>query len=268
MQYMQSAGTARGSAIVAARLAAGGGKYIPRSKPGAFVRQLKALVAGKKKDATDVARDTAAQSATTVSCLSSTTNFATAASGTGLFDMDGDEALINFVRIKQRISVACLEDTTPVALPGGMMMRTLVVYFKKPLLVASAAGTLPPITEVLVTDSAHALTVPDTQNSGRFNILYDKCDILGTNTVGAAAAGANPRINGVTLIEREFIVKVDKKSHFKVAGVSGTASGHYDSDVGPGQVDAGLLIMYCIPFQGDTNGTINHDITTRLNYTG
>lgn len=243
-------------------------KFVPRAKPGAFVRQLRALVAGKKKDAADVARDTAAQAATTVSCLTSTTNFATAASGTGLIDMDGDEALLNKVTFRQRISVEALLDATPVALPGGMMIRTLVVYFKKPLLVASAAGTLPPITEVLVSDTAHSLVVPDTQNAGRFVILYDKTDVLGNNTVGTAAGGLDPRVNGATLIQREFDVKVERKCHFRSAGVSGTPSGHYDSDVSPGQVDAGLLILYTIPFQGGTTGTINHDITTRLNYTG
>lgn len=242
-------------------------KFIPKPKPNAFLKQVKALVAGKRKDATDVNRDTADQSSTTISCLTSSTDFATAASGTGLLDMDGDQALINGLTLNQSLALTCLEDLTPVGL-GSAFVRTLIVYFKKPLLVASAAGTLPPITEVLVADSVASLFVPDTQNAGRFVVIYDKTDNLGTNTVSAAASGANPRVNGTNALIRRIYVKIDKNCHFKVAGVSGTPSGHYDSDVQPGQVDAGLLIMYTQVTNGATAGTITVLNRTRLNYTG
>lgn len=240
-------------------------KPIPKPAPGAFVRQLKALVAGKKRDAADVTRTTAAQTATTISCLSSSTDFATAASGTGLFDMDGDEALINSVRIMQTYTNACFEDLTPVGL-FDCYIRTLIVYFKKPLLVASAAGTLPPVTEVLVSDAVNSLIVPDTQNSGRFVIMYDQIDNMGQNTVAVAASGADARLNGRTRCIRDFTVKIDKKCHFKSPGVSGTPSGHYDSDVSPGQVDAGLLVMYVLI--NGVGGTLTCSNITRLNYTG
>lgn len=242
-------------------------KLVPKPKPNAFVRQLRALVAGKKKDAADVTRTTAAQTSTTISCLTSATDFATAASGTGLLDMDGDEALLNSVRIRQFIELECVEDVTPVGISDAMY-RTIIVYFMKPLLVASAAGTLPPITEILVSDAVSSLYVPDTQNAGRFVVLYDNTKVMGTNTVAVAATGAYPRVNGRTTSIEEFVVKIDKKAHFKANAVSGAPAGHYDSDVSPGQIDRGLLIMYTIVNTGGGAGTINMNANTRLNYTG
>lgn len=229
-----------------------------------LARQIKALVAGKRKDAADVARNTAVQSATTISCLTSSTDYATAASGTGLLDMDGDEALINTVTIAQEIKnfASVLLDPTASA-DVSDSIRTMIVWFHKPLLVASAAGTLPPVTEVLVTDSLHSLVVPDTQNSGRFTVLYDKYQDMGVNTVAVAATGAYPRVSGTNLREQQFTVKINKSCHFRTAGVSGTPSGHYDSDVSPGQIDKGLLVMYIM-----VNGSLAVNSTTRLNYTG
>lgn len=256
-------GTARGSAILAARLKA----YAPKPKANAFLRQVKALVAGKRKDATDITRDTVPQTVTTLACLTSSTAFATAASGTGLLDMDGDEALINSVLISQRITNNTVEDATPVG-HTDTIIRNLIVYFKKPLLVASAAGTLPPITEVLVTDDVMSLPVPDTQNSGRFQIMCDRKYNMGINSVAVAATGTDPQLSGTTTRINQFMCKIDKKCHFKAAGVSGTPSGHYDSDVSPGQVDAGLLVMYVLIYQAPGSGTLNVETDTRLNYTG
>jgi len=221
----------------------------PKPKANAFLRQVKALVAGKKKDAADVVRSTVNQTATTISCLTSSTDFATAASGTGLLDMDGDSALINTVRILQRIQLTCIEDLTPVGLSDAQY-RTIIVWFYKPLLVASAAGTLPPITEVLVSDNLISLVVQDTANAGRFKILYDQTDKLGTNTVAVAASGADARLNGPITINREFVVPVAKTCHFKAPVLSGTASGQYDDNVSAGQVDKGLLVMYTLQSGG------------------
>lgn len=246
--------------------AAAAAKYIPKPKPGAFARQLRALVSGKKKDATDVTRNTAGQAATTISCLTSSTAFATAASGTGLLDMDGDSALINSVHISQRLQNTTAEDLDPTG-STDLMVRTMIVWFKKPLLVASAAGTLPPVTEVLVADDLFSLVVPSTQNAGRFIVIYDKVDNLGQNSVAAAATGAYPRIGGTrNLVRRDFFVPVGKNCHFKSPGVSGTPSGHYDSDVSPGQVDTGLLVLYTLVYSG--NGTCGVQNITRVNYTG
>jgi len=249
--------------VMAARRA--GMKRVP-GRSLLLARQIKALVHGKTKDAADVARNTADHLATTSSCLTSSTDFSTAASGTGLLDMDGDEALINHITVSQTFDLQneVLLDPTST---GVEVVRTLIVWFYKPLLVASAAGTLPPITEVLVTDNHASLYVPDTQNSGRFQVLYDKTDILGNNTVTVAATGSNPRLNGKIAVRRIFKVPVNKRCHFRSAGVSGTPSGHYDSDVSNGQIDRGLLVMYTISAD-QSNGRLLVANSTRLNYTG
>lgn len=266
--YMLARGATARTAYVAGKRSAmmnsASARATPR-KQGAFVRQLKALVAGKRKDASDVNRSTAVQVATTISCLTSTTDFATAASGTGLLDMDGDEALLNSVTISQELKNTCqvrLDSSTDF----DSIVRTIVVWFYKPLLVASAAGTLPPITEVLVADNVESLYVPDTQNAGRFTILYDKNINIGTNTLAVAATGAYPRISGQNHKIHTFTVKIDKRCHFRVAGVSGTPSGHYDSDVTQGQVDRGLLVMYNVVDISATGPNVTN--ITRLNYTG
>lgn len=235
------------------------------SKPS-FVRQLKALVASKKKDAADVIRTTNAMAATSIACLTSTTNYAVAPSGTGLIDMDGDECLINSVRIKGILENACIIKLDPTGHLDARI-RKLVVWFNKPLLVASAAGTLPPITEVLLTDDINSLPVTAAANGGRFVILSNKYWNLGTNTV-ASNAGLAARIRGQSATHVDYTVKVNKMCKFKIPTVSGTPAGHYDSDIGPGQVDKGLLVCYT-QIGGTAGGfTINDNVTTRLNYTG
>lgn len=238
-----------------------------------FIRQMKALVEAKHRDATDVTRATGAQAATTISCLTSSTDFATAASGTGLLDMDGDSAQINSVHITQSLYNVGIENVNPINDGASeCFVRTILVWFFKPLLVASAAGTLPPITEVLVADLLPSLVVPDTQNAGRFTVLYDKTDRLGTNTLSVAASGSNPRINGVNTIHRDFIVKINKQIKFKANSQSGVAAaqqgGHYDSDVPGGQTDRGLLVMYTQVEGTGFAGALNVSNITRLNYTG
>lgn len=233
------------------------------SKPS-FVRQLKALVASKKKDAADVSRNTDPQTTTTLQCLTSTTNFATAASGTGLLDLDGDECLINSVQIRCNFSNATTVLLDPTATRASMV-RNIVVWFNKPLLVASAAGTLPPITEVLVTDSFDSLYVTPAANGGRFVVLSDKTFNLGINTV-ASTGGLASRVEGTTTRPFTYFVKVNKMCKFKANSVSGTPAGHYDSDVAAGQIDRGLLVMYTMVIS--SGATLNIHNNTRLNYTG
>lgn len=230
-----------------------------------FKRQLKALIASKKKDAADVTRD-ATVGATTIACLTSSTAKATAASGTGLLDMDGDEALINSVKLLGTVSYPCTVDITNAG-DDELLYRQLVVWFNKPLLVASAAGTLPPITEVLVTDSINSMPVTSAANGGRFVILSDKIYNLGTNIIGADTAVPGARINGRITHHFNYRVKVNKSCKFAANGVSGAPSGHYDSDVAAGRIDKGLLILYeqTLNAQGHTAAVA---IQTRLNYTG
>lgn len=237
---------------------------VTTARSGAFARQLKALVASKKKDAADVTRTTSGATVTTLSVLTSSTAFATAASGTGLLDCDADEVLINNVRIKGVFSQPALLDVDPASITDSCV-RKLLVWFNKPLLVASAAGTIPPITEVLVADTIESLPVTDAANGGRFKVLSDKKWWLGSNTYQAATAAGHARVSGKSAIYFDYKVKVNKMTRFAAPSVSGTPGGHYDSDVIPGRVDKGLLVLYTQYLIG---GTVNDVAYTRLNYTG
>lgn len=229
--------------------------------------QVRALIASKKRDAADVDRTVADNATTYASCLTSSTNLTTAASGTGLLDMAGDECLINNVRIKGSLENQAFLDVDPTD-QVDQIVRMMVVWFKKPLLVASAAGTLPPITEVLVTDTMDSLPVTDAANGGRFQVLSDRKWNLGTNTFAAVTAVGSARCTGKSRQPVDYTVKVNKMVKFAAPAQPGTAAGgHYDSDVAAGRVDAGLLVMYV---QTNTAGpsVSTKNIFTRLNYTG
>lgn len=239
----------------------------PPKAGASLLRQMRSLIQSKKKDAPDVTRINGTMAGTTVSCLTSSTTVATAASGTGLLDMDGDSALINWVRIRANILNECLEDVTPVGIADALV-RHIVVWYHKPLLVASAAGTLPPVTEILMTDDLRSLYVPSNRNAGRYVVLSDKTWNFGQNTVAVAATGAYPRFNGVCARQLDYVVKVNKNCHFMGNAVSGTPAGHYDSDVVAGQIDTGLLCFYTMTVGANASGTLTSVTHTRLNYTG
>lgn len=230
-----------------------------------LMRQVKALVASKKRDAPDVNRSqTYSSDAAVAQCLTSTTNASTAASGTGIMDFDGDAALINHITVKGRIHLPCYVDATPVA-QAPTTVRKLCVWYNKPLLVASAAGTLPPVTEVLVTDDIQSQFVTDSANSGRFTVLSDRMFHIGTNTVTSNDANGSARISGPLWVSLNYKIKVNKSCHFAGNCVSGTPAGHYDSDLASGRIDKGLIVMYTIGF-ASSQGPVEVS-TTRLNYT-
>lgn len=234
-------------------------------------RQLKALISAKKRDAADVAQNFATPASGTLStCLTSSQGVtATAPSSTGLMDTDADEVMINHVRIFGNATNVATLDLDP-ASGRDVNMRTLVVWFNKPLQVAVPAGSLPPITEVLVTDSINSMPVTDAANGGRFKILSDKTINLGTNTYQAATAVGHARIQGRTNQRINYTVKVGRMCKFKAPAASGasTAGGHYDSDVSAGQIDRGLLVMYVLSSDGGNGAVPTQYVTTRLNYTG
>jgi len=241
-----------------------------RAKANSLQRQVKALIQGKKRDAADVERNSTYLTATTISCLTSTTNFATAASGTGLIDADCDEALINSVHIRGTLDNQAQLDLDRSG-ASSVLVRQLAVWFYKPLTVASAAGTLPPITEVLVTDALDSMFVSAASNSGRFTVLSDKVFDMGTNTFQATTAAGGQNVSGRNKQLVDYMIPVDKRMHFKTPSQSGAAGsgGHYDSDnSGQGQVDRGLLVMYTL-ISGSASYTANMEVLmdTRLNYT-
>lgn len=246
------------------------------SASNALMKQVRALVKAKHRDAADVSRQfTFSPGNEFVSaCLMSTTDFSTAPSTTGLLDTDADEVMVNHVRIKGEFG----QPMKSIANPDedyGTRVRQLVVWFNKPLLVASAAGTLPPPSEVLVDVSVDGLPVQNASNGGRFKILSDRQWNLGRNGFyfEAAIPGAStgvfaPIIEGRSRVPFDYTVKVGRTCKFVAPSSSGPgAGGHYDSDQPAGQVSSGLLVMYTI--QSSTAPLYVELVSkTRLNYTG
>lgn len=257
--YMAAAGTKRGTTFLA--------KRFPTKRKASLSTQVRRLLKGQTKDAASVARS-ATLTTTTISLLTSSTAFATAAATTGLLSTQADAVTINSLTVRGTLELQTLEDVTPVGLASASV-RTLIVWFYKPLLVASAAGTLPPITEVLESDAFDSLVVDDTRNSGRFTLLKDTTVNLGMATVAVAATGAYPVANGLRNYCEDFTVKIGKMVHFKGVpdAVVGDVGGHYDSDYSQGQIDKGLLIMYTLSQNAGTAGTIVVTRNTRINYT-
>jgi len=237
----------------------------PSSGSISLQRQVRALVAAKRRDAADVSRS-ATVTTTRISCLTSSTDFALAPSSSGLLDMDGDECLLNNVRIKGGFALlgALQLDQANVS---DSMTRVLVVWFNKPLLVADASGTLPPITEVLQSDSMVSLPVTNAANGGRFVVLSDRYWNHGINLHQAATAVGYVRDQGKSRIMFDYTVKIDKRVKFVTPSASGasTSGGHYDSDITAGRIDKGLLVMY-MQHVGTQAPVLT--MTTRLNYTG
>jgi len=264
---MLRAGTKRGTIYTARRFSAKP-ITIRRRRPDTLESKVRALVKGKTKDTVSVARS-ATLTTTTVSCLTSGTDFAVATNGTGLFSVNADEVMMNSLDLNEVIELQGLEDVTPVGLTAAVV-RTIIVYFYAAYLPASAAGTLPPITEVLETDAVASLVVPDTQKKGRFKILYDKTTTLGSNTVAVAATGAYPRIAGNNIHTLNTTLKLGLPCKFKAEANSDGSieGGHYDSDEPGGQVSTGLLCMYRVGKNHSTAGTTVVTCNTRINYTG
>jgi len=243
--------------------------------------QVRRLIAGKKKDAADVNRFTASgiSTSTRVIGLTSTTNVATAASTTGLIQTDSDKAHINSVTIRGNYilkGLACTAAQAASAVPSARV-RHLLVWFYKPATQASAPGTLPLVSEVLVSDAIDSLVVPDTQNQGKFAILSDRVYDLGRNLITVDAAGtpaysmANQWGPNQLVINQTY--KINREMSFAAPCTQTNPGGHYDSDSKPGLVSRGLLILYVLAAGGDgaagtdagvlTSGIMN----SRLNYT-
>lgn len=230
--------------------------------------QIRALIASKKKETADKVVTLTNMTATSISCPHSSTSVDTAASGTGLYDCDADEILVNHIRIKGTCSNTALLDVDPTGL-SDVVLRKLVVWFNKPLVAPAAAGTLPAITEVLLTDVIGSMPVTDAANGGRFKILSDKLFYLGTNTFQAATAVGHARVNGKNQYFYDYTVEIGKRTKFAAPSNSGTLlGGHYDSDVAGGRVDKGLIVIYTQQSGGASGGTLNDSMNTRINYTG
>lgn len=255
-----------------------------RSKTAATAslsRQVRALIAGKKRDSALVTgiNDVTLASATVSACITSsdTGGGGVAGSASGLLFGDSDSALINYVHLKgnfrtrhQNVTIANMASTYP------PRCRMLLAWYYKPLLVADASGTLPLVTEVLTSDAIDAMVLPSTANSGRFAVMFDKTytlsgnryviDTTATQSYALAAESTMPSI-----VHFDEVIKINKKCHFAANADSATPAGHYDSDVNAGRVDKGLGVIY---FLYDTGAGVSGlaaqiDSTNRMrtNYT-
>lgn len=235
-------------------------------------KQIRGLLAAKTRDCADVNRNASgvASGALYSFCASSSGSFGFAPSGTGLFDTDADEVLVNTLRLRGVIThpaVAVADRVNAV----DSMVRKLVVWFNKPLLPPDGSGTLPPITEVLPAGAGIAsLPYQSAQNGGRFTILSDKTWNLGTNVIAVASTTGNYTSDGHNTKMYDYTVKIGRKVKFAASSASGTAGagGHYDADVAGGRVNTGLLVVYTIPYSSPTGVLMYDQCVSRLNYTG
>lgn len=231
-------------------------------------KQMRALVAAKKRDAADITRFNAANlAATTASCLTSSDLTASATSGSGILAMEGDECHINHIHMKGYFSLPATLELDPSG-NTDVIVRRIVVWFNKPLYVADANGLLPPITEVLQSDSVNSMYVTDAANGGRFKVLSDRKWNLGQNTFQAVTAiGGHALHSGRTYQTFDYKVKVGKRVKFVSPSNAAYPGGHYDSDYTAGRIDKGLIICYTLAVN-NTNCVPVHGLVTRLNYTG
>lgn len=237
----------------------------PRALPATMQSQLKSILAGKNKDSNIISRIASAITGTNVSCLSSATDFTYATSLTGLLDTNQDECLIKHINIKQNLRNFKTVHTASAGV-RDCFIRTIIVWYNKAQTVADVDGGLPPVTEFLTGDSLHAMYKLPADNAGRWVILYDKTDNMGTNIAGYAILQNDVFSKGDSL-QRDIKIKVDKRMSF--AKSAGFAGGHYDSDVEGGLVDKGLICMYTLVDTGaQTASGLYASNGTSLSYVG
>jgi len=220
--------------------------------------QLSRLLQGQKRDAADVTQyNAAAMTTTTVGCITSSTAVATAASTSGLIEADADRGSLNTLRICGFFEVDPVADGVDYA-----TVRILLVDYIKAFTNPSAPGTLPAVTDCLVTDAVHSLPLSDAANSGRFRIMYDKVFNVGRNSTVTATAGF---LHGPIVVNFDEIIPLNVVQHYAFSAKVGTASGgHFDSDTTTGQVDKHLVCLYVLT---RTPATLSCTMVRRLNYT-
>lgn len=230
--------------------------------------KLLSVLKGHTTFTTTVARlsSTAIAATASVHCLTSSTAATTAISSSGQIIPLCDSASLNFVEIRGHLAIRAVDAAmAATSYPGDV--RILVVRFNKPIAQPTAAGTLPPVTEVLESDNYNAFPIASDVQNGRFQILSDRNFRIDPFGMGAGATSssmpaASQAVNYKVKVKRQ----VDFLSSTIGPGVNGNG-GHFDSDQAAGQVSKGLLCMYVISnFSGASfapYGTLN----TRVQYT-
>jgi len=239
--------------------------------------QVRRLIQGKKKDAADVSRLQTSVISNRIHCLTSSTSNADAADTTGLVVTDADRAHINSVTIRGALNCFPVVCTSAQAagVKGAPRFRMITVWFYKPKLDASAAGTLPPLTEVLedASPTIDSMYKQDAKNANSFVVLSDRTWVAPRMLQLSDASLGMDRDGQVgSSIPFNYTVKVNKDQFYAAPCNSTNKGGHFDSDTLPGQVTKGLLVLYTMADgEGSTAGTsagrFNYILNTRLNYT-
>jgi hypothetical protein len=234
-----------------------------RSQPKA--KKLNALLKGHTKDAIDVNRQQVMSDAgaSYKACLTSSTNWLSAATGTGLLHSNTDTVFINSVRIKGFVETV----QSGAYQPDCQRLRQLVVWFSKPRTGPVSGGNCPGITDVLTSNTIDAMPKTSTANAGSFTILSDRTMFLGRQHLKTTADHGDQHDNtGPQLVSIDQTVQVKRNLQYRVAATSVINGGHYDNVPGaePGRIEKGLLMLYIINGRGQL---CEYDVTTRLNYT-
>jgi len=235
--------------------------------------QVRRLIQGKKKDAADVTRYTANTFVTTIFGATSSTAAATALDNTGLIAADSDSATINHLDCRGMFTLDPIAATVAnsIATKGEAEVRLIWVWYYKPSTQSSAAGTLPPITDCLVSDDINSMYIQDAANAGRFQVLSDRRWNVGRALqISDSSLGQSGR--GPINAAFNYRVKVNKVQTYKSVANSTNKGGHYDSDTANGLVTKGLLVGYLVGSKGlgvagTDAGILRATLTTRLNYT-
>jgi len=228
--------------------------------------QLRGLLATQRRYAFDVSRPISGINSNLSFCLTSSDISGTAVQTSGLLVTPGiDEVLINNVRVKGYIELPLYSAPTIIGV-RPTIIRQILVWFNKPLLVASSAGTLPDITEVLNNSTAAALPIQDPNNGGRFVILSDRRFDLGQNCVLSVPPYTYLGL-GKPKHAFDYTITVNKRIKYVQPPTAAYPGGHYDSDIASGRVSTGLLVLYQLCSVSDAACYYNTQIYTRLNYT-
>lgn len=229
------------------------------------MKRVRALIQSHTKDTDGVDRNLDLVSTGTFSsCLTSGQDFLTAPEFSGLLALSADGCSINRIQFRGRLILHAAPNLLGADL-FSTQVRKLLVWFHKPLLAASDSAGLPPITEVLVSDTIQSLFVTESANAGRFEVLYDRVWDLGENSI---SPDGTLRLVGKSLQYYDVDISVDLPIDFVAPSTPGFLGGHYDSSVTSGRVSSGLLVLYTQVFAPTTSVKIYDACTTRINYTG
>lgn len=246
-----------------------------RSKDARLATRMRYLLQGKTKDTPviSVVKLPLVLDTGVGCCLTcSETGFSgTATSGTAMIVGDMDQADINNVHIKGRLSCNGIPSGTTAAAHTGSLaprVRCLVVWFNDLPNAPVAGGTLPLISDVLVgSATVDSFVQPDNFRQGRFQVLYDKVFDLRAQSGTAFTAGGGYIGYSETL---DVKIPINKVQHYKKPATSTLAGGHFDSDVDEGQISRGCPMLYVVG-NWDTGGSIAWDVDAsllfRTNYT-